>query len=129
MILTLRTDKPESEIGLFDGESKIAYQSWQAHRRLAETILKKINQLLDENNLALEDLDGFVVFEGPGSFTGLRIGISVANALAYGLGKPVVASGGEDWILKGFKKLAGGKGQAFAVPVYGSAPNITKQKK
>jgi hypothetical protein len=42
IILTIRTDKPESEIGLFNNKDKLAYEVWQAHRELAETVHKKI---------------------------------------------------------------------------------------
>ncbi len=47
IILTIRTDKPEAEIGLYDGEQQLAYEMWSAHRQLAETIHTKIKELLD----------------------------------------------------------------------------------
>jgi hypothetical protein len=45
IILTIRTDKPEAEIGLYDDEKQIIYETWQAHRQLAETIHLKIKEL------------------------------------------------------------------------------------
>lgn len=45
-ILTIRTDKPEAEVGLFEGDEELAYEKWQAHRQLSLTIHNKIRDLL-----------------------------------------------------------------------------------
>lgn len=129
MILTLRTDKPEAEIGLFDDNAEqIAYESWQGHRELSETILSKIDNLLTTNNIKNEDLKGLVFYKGPGSFTGLRIGASIANAYAYSLTIPSIGETGENWIVEGIKKLKNGDSQMI-MPEYGAPPHITQQKK
>jgi tRNA threonylcarbamoyladenosine biosynthesis protein TsaB len=129
MILTLRTDKPEAEVGLFDESGEqIGYEIWQAHRELSETILSKIENLLTANNLQKEDLSGLVFYKGPGSFTGLRIGASVANAFAYSLTIPSVAETGENWVDEGINKLKNGESQML-IPEYGAPPHITQQKK
>ncbi|HZL07766.1 MAG TPA: tRNA (adenosine(37)-N6)-threonylcarbamoyltransferase complex dimerization subunit type 1 TsaB [Candidatus Dormibacteraeota bacterium] len=125
LILTLRTDKPEAEIGLFEGSDKLAYSTWQAHRQLAETIHLKIRELLESQNRSLDELSGVVIYKGPGSFTGLRIGISVANALAYSLNVPIIAETGDDWLQKGSQAISQGKNQQIALPEYGSPPHIT----
>jgi tRNA threonylcarbamoyladenosine biosynthesis protein TsaB len=127
LLLTIRTDNPEAELGLFDDQTKLAYVSWQAHKQLSETIHLKIKELLDQENLSLNDLNGIAVFKGPGSFTGLRIGISVANALAYALNIPVVSSKGDDWTLVGIKRLLNKENEEIALPEYGREPHITKQ--
>lgn len=129
LILTIRTDKPEAEIGLFDGDSKIAYETWQAHRELSNTIHTKIKALLESQGKRLEDLQGIVCFQGPGSFTGLRIGITVADVLAYGLSLPIVAAQGEDWIAEGEQRLQDGGNDRIALPHYGAPVHITQQKK
>ena len=129
MILTIRTDKPESEIGLFDGQEKLAYQTWQAHRQLAETIHKKLQELLESKNKKLEDITGVVIYKGPGSFTGLRIGVSVANALAYARDVPVVASEGEGWIASGTESIISQPSKLPVTPEYGQPVHITQQKK
>ena len=128
IILTIRTDKPEAEIGLFDGDKKLAYSTWEAHRQLAETIHVRIQELLGSQGKQLSDLQGIVVFQGPGSFTGLRIGISVANAFAYGLGIPLVATHGQGWLKQGSQQLVGGQDDGPVLPKYGSPPHITLPK-
>ena len=56
----------------------------------SQTIMPMIDELLKKVSLDITDIDLFACSEGPGSFTGLRIGIGTIKGLAYGLGKPVV---------------------------------------
>lgn len=56
----------------------------------SQTIMPMIDELLRKVSLDITDIDLFACSEGPGSFTGLRIGIGTIKGLAYGLGKPVV---------------------------------------
>lgn len=128
-ILSLRTDKPEAEIGLYKDELELSYYKWSADRELSKTLLIKINEQLKLNNLELQDINGLLAYKGPGSFTGLRIGISALNALAYGLQIPIVSETSEDWIEKGRKRLSEGDNEKVALPEYGSLPHITKPKK
>jgi tRNA threonylcarbamoyladenosine biosynthesis protein TsaB len=129
LILTIRTDKPNAEIGLFDDDSKLAYSAWLADRQLAETIHLKIKELLQSQSYELDNLRGILVFKGPGSFTGLRIGISVANALAYGLEIPIIAETGDNWLKQGIDKLTKAQNEEVIIPEYGSPPNITLPSK
>ena len=55
-----------------------------------------VDELLRETGIAPEDLDAVAVGKGPGSYTGLRIGVSFAKGLCYGLQKPLVAVGSLD---------------------------------
>jgi len=129
MILTLRTDKPEAEIGLFDGRKRIQYQQWQAHRELAETIHDRIHGMLTQVGKDWPDLTGIVVFKGPGSFTGLRIGITVANALSYSYKLPIVGTMDVNWLQDGLTMLQNGKDDHLVTPEYGAEANITLPKK
>jgi len=128
IVLLIRTDKPESEIGIYDGQKKLAYEVWEAHRELAETIHTKLAEILNKLSISLSDIEGIVCFEGPGSFTGLRIGLSVANALAYAQHIPIVAAAGEAWIEVGIKNLTAGQNDKIALPKYGAPPNTTRQR-
>jgi tRNA threonylcarbamoyladenosine biosynthesis protein TsaB len=129
IILTIRTDKPEAEVGLYEDGHQLAYSTWEAHRELGRTIHKKVKALLDKSSKSWTDIQGIVVYKGPGSFTGLRIGIAVANALAYGLKQPVISTSGEDWLKKGIQGLVQDKGQRIVLPDYGSDPRTTQQIK
>jgi tRNA threonylcarbamoyladenosine biosynthesis protein TsaB len=128
LILTIRTDKPEAELGLFNGSERLAYSTWRAHRELAETIHAKLAELLEDQDQKLTGLKGVIVFKGPGSFTGLRIGISVGNALADSLRISIVGEEGEGWIEHGIKKLADSQNEQIVLPVYGAPPHITAPK-
>lgn len=128
LILTIRTDKPDAEVGLYDDNRQLAYEVWPAHRELSNTLHKKIQELLQSQDKDLKDIDGIVCFQGPGSFTGLRIGITVADALAYGLDIPVVATQ-DDWIEQGIERLQTGQNDQIALPHYGAPAHITQQKK
>lgn len=57
--------------------------------RSAQLVLPLLEELLSEHSLTSQDLDEIEVNEGPGSFTGVRVGVSIANALAFALGIPV----------------------------------------
>lgn len=129
LILAIRTDKPEAELYLFEDTKKVGELKWQAHRELSDTIHLKIQQILNKSSKQLDDLQGLVCFSGPGSFTGLRIGAAVANALAYSLDVPIVGSLGADWLKTGVDKLSTGQNDRIVTPEYGSPPNITARRK
>jgi tRNA threonylcarbamoyladenosine biosynthesis protein TsaB len=128
-ILALRTDKPQAELYIYEDDKKLAEINWQAHLKLAETLNTKIDEILKESSISYEDLNGVAVYEGPGSFTGLRIGISTANALAYGLGIPIVASAGDNWLEASIESLQNGKNDKIATPEYGAPARTTKPRK
>lgn len=128
LILTIRTNKPEAELGLFEDDKQLTYETWQAHRELSDTIHLKIEEVLKSQQKSLSDLDGLVAYLGPGSFTGLRIGLSVANALADGLHSPIVGAQTDDWVKLGCKRLQNGENDRVALPEYGAPVHITPQK-
>jgi tRNA threonylcarbamoyladenosine biosynthesis protein TsaB len=128
LILTIRTDQPDAEVGIFADDKQLCYQTWLAHRQLSVTIHQTINKQLKKINQNLNDIQGIVVYKGPGSFTGLRIGCSVANALAYSLAVPIVVTSGQDWLKQGLTKLASGENQKLALPEYGAPVHTTEQK-
>lgn len=151
IVLALRTDKPEAELYLFKDGQKTAEIKWEAHLKLAETLNSQIEKILNPANfrgLSQSDyrllhpenkrgkqvarydlLDGIAVYKGPGSFTGLRIGMSVANALSYATGIPIVVRNGRDWLEQSVKDLARGQNDRTAVPEYGAPARTTKPRK
>jgi len=129
IILAIRTDKPEAELYIYDGNKKTAELKWQAHFKLAETLNFQIEEILNKSSISYNQIGGIVIYKGPGSFTGLRIGMSVANALAYAKHLPIVARGGQAWLKTGIANLLAAKNDKIANPQYGAAAHITKPKK
>lgn len=126
MILALRTDKSQAEIYLLDQNDKIQQQKiWNSGRELARDLPGEIDDLLGGD---YDQLTGVVAFKGPGSFTGLRIGLNVANAISYAQNIPVVAINGDDWLQNGVTKLNDGQNDRIALPEYGAKPHITPPK-
>lgn len=61
----------------------------QSRREKSQVLLPTIDQLLKRHKMSIKDIDAIWVNTGPGSFTGIRIGVSVANALGFAQGVPV----------------------------------------
>lgn len=130
MILAIRTDSEMAELQLLNVDGLgVKQKSWHAGRNLSKDLLSQILALLSSVKADFADLKGVVVYEGPGSFTGLRIGISVANALGYSLNVPITGATGQNWVKQSIAKLANAKPGQFVVPKYGAEPNITKPRK
>lgn len=90
MILTINTGSENNSIALYK-PSKIEDEIvWQSYKTQSQELLPKIDKLLKSNKVKLSDLKAIAVYQGPGSYTGLRVGFSVANALAWSLDIPVI---------------------------------------
>lgn len=61
---------------------KIYYEAWQ---RQSEMMVTEVDNILKKNKIEKEELDGVVVGIGPGSYTGVRIGVTIAKTIAYAL--------------------------------------------
>ena len=129
IVLTIRTDKPEAELGVYEDQNQLTYETWEAHRTLSDTLHSKIEEILNKSSKSLKDVQGIAIYKGPGSFTGLRIGMSVANALAYAQSIPVVAKAGDDWIKDSIGDLLAGKNDKIALPEYGAPAKTTTPRK
>lgn len=129
MILAIKTDQPEAELYLFKDQELVAEYSWLAGRELSSSLMIQIEEFFNKNAVKIKNLNAVIVYEGPGSFTGLRIGTTVANSIAYSLDIPVFASGGLNWAQQAIDKIKLDKFTIGATPVYGAPVNITKQRK
>jgi len=131
-ILVIDTSEEVSRFGLFQDDNLVDKLEWEAHRELSKTFYAKLDELLGKNKLGYSDLNAIIIVSGPGSFTGLRIGIVIVNAFSYALG--IETSGVvqkkkmsvEEIYNAGKKELK--KGQIIE-PFYGREPNITVKKK
>lgn len=130
MIVALRTDSPTAEILLIGQDGReLKKHVWHADRTLAKDLLKVLREQMQAVGGDWKQISGVAVFKGPGSFTGLRIGITVANSLAYGLDVPIVATQGDDWVSAATARLKSGENDRLALPFYGGEANITLPRK
>jgi tRNA threonylcarbamoyladenosine biosynthesis protein TsaB len=130
MILAIRTDTMTAFIAaLSPAGDVIKSNEWEAGRKLSVQLPAAIDELLKESDSDYSNLTGIIVYEGPGSFTGLRIGITIANTISHKLNIPIIGSTSEDWIMDGIEKLKSAKSGVIVMPVYGGEANITKPKK
>lgn len=93
LILNIETSTEVCSVALAkDGEVLFLKESTEGmnHSRLLTVF---IDELFAENKLDVKSLDAVAVSKGPGSYTGLRIGVSVAKGLCYGLGIPLISVG------------------------------------
>ncbi|MCL5737292.1 MAG: tRNA (adenosine(37)-N6)-threonylcarbamoyltransferase complex dimerization subunit type 1 TsaB [Bacteroidetes bacterium] len=90
-ILAIETATRACSVALIDGEEILGELSLYVPRVHVERLVIMINNLLDNLHLKHSDLDAIAVSNGPGSFTGLRIGLSVAKGIAFALNKKIIA--------------------------------------
>src|SRR4051812_35881889 len=91
MILVLDTATRTPVVALAQRDGRlIGERRWQSHHRHGEELLQRLDDLLKEAAVSRADLTAVVVGTGPGSFTGLRIGLATAKTIAYSLRIPIV---------------------------------------
>jgi len=90
-VLGIETSTAVCSAGLANESGPIAERSIVESHIHSEKLLTLIQELCEENKIELQQLDGVAVSIGPGSFTGLRIGLSTAKGLCYAVGKPLIA--------------------------------------
>ena len=89
MILTIdTTDRELITVSLSEG-GKVVKKMEDRNQFGSQALLPLIEKLLSDQGIGFSELEGVEVATGPGSFTGIRVGASVANALGYSLGIPV----------------------------------------
>jgi tRNA threonylcarbamoyladenosine biosynthesis protein TsaB len=94
LLLAIDTCGPSGSVALgrIPGRDlEVLGQTELAGRTYSATLVSAVSDLLHSAGLELRNLDGIVVVNGPGSFTGVRVGVSAAQGLAQGAGIPVVA--------------------------------------
>ncbi len=89
LVLGLDTATRGCAAGLVDAGGLVGDILWALPERHSVALAPTVERLLREAGASPADLDGVAVGLGPGSFTGVRIGVSFAKAMAYGLGRPL----------------------------------------
>lgn len=128
MIISIDTSTPTCFIGVHDGTQWHVHE-WDAGRKLAKELLTYLQEALAAHDTRLDELRGIVAYQGPGSFTGLRIGLTVVNTLASAQRIPIVGVTGNDWQQRGLTRLQQGDNDELVMPEYGGEPNITTPRK
>lgn len=91
MILAIETSAKAASAAIVCDGVKMDAETADTSKKHAETLIGTIDTLLQRNGKKLSDIDCFAVDVGPGSFTGVRIGVTTANAFAFALKKPVIS--------------------------------------
>ena len=98
--------RPGVLIALKSGGEIVIQNFYPGNREQAEKLLPSIEQLLTEAGLKLFDLEKIEVVNCGGSFTSLRLGVVIANALGYALGVPVSGTSGQSFLASGYQIVA-----------------------
>lgn len=101
MLLAIDTSTDWIGMALYDGEKIISEQVWQTHNRHTVELVPAISHLLARSNVKKTELTGLGVALGPGSFTSLRIGITVMKGLSLALKIPIVGTPSLDVLAAG----------------------------
>jgi tRNA threonylcarbamoyl adenosine modification protein YeaZ len=89
LVLDTSTRTPVVALATADGEL-LGERHWASHHRQGEELLQHVGELLTEAQVGPDQVSAVVVGTGPGSFTGLRIGLATAKTIAYSLSIPIV---------------------------------------
>jgi tRNA threonylcarbamoyladenosine biosynthesis protein TsaB len=128
MIVLLDTSTPVCKLSFVDGDWRYN-DEWESGRTLAKGLLGYLHDNLQKHGKTWTAITGIVAFKGPGSFTGLRIGLTVLNTLADSESVPIVGTTGDDWQLIGMTRLEKGENDELVMPEYGGEPHITTPRK
>lgn len=128
MIVLVDTAQPVVRLVLVDSQTS-SEAEWEAHRQLAKGLLGWLERQLTEKAKEWQDIEGIGVYRGPGSFTGLRIGLTVMNTLAESLGRPIVGATGSQWGDEAIGRLRAGENDELVLPLYDRDATITTQRK
>lgn len=91
IILNIDTSSTVCSVCLAEDGHIIAERTDTSENRHASGLTTLISEMIEERGLALRDLSAVALSSGPGSYTGLRIGASVAKGICYGLDKPLIS--------------------------------------
>ena len=122
-------------LALFKDPSHIQWFDEPVKNKSRENILIILDKALKQSKKKIKDIHGIIVVNGPGSFVGIRIALSVANALAWSLNIPIqgvnlcFGKTNKDLINKSWSQISKRKKYRAVQPFYGQEPNITINKK
>ncbi|HYP60790.1 MAG TPA: tRNA (adenosine(37)-N6)-threonylcarbamoyltransferase complex dimerization subunit type 1 TsaB [Thermomicrobiales bacterium] len=105
-LLALDTSTDWAGIALTDGEV-LAELNWTAGRRQTTQVMPEVERLLGTVNVTAAQLGAVAVATGPGSFSGLRVGLAIANGLSIATGIPVLGVSTIELTIHAWRDLPG----------------------
>lgn len=90
MQLAIDTSTDTASLALLQDGAVLAELTWRCGQSHSTQLLPHLAHLLNQSNLSLQSVSGIIVAQGPGSYNGLRVGVSTAKGLAFSLGVPLV---------------------------------------
>jgi tRNA threonylcarbamoyl adenosine modification protein YeaZ len=90
MLLAIDTSTDSTSIALVQDGRVLAEATWRCGQNHSVELLPRLSQLLNEAKAGLQSISCVIVAKGPGSFNGLRVGLSTAKGLAFSLGIPII---------------------------------------
>lgn len=90
LLLTIQTASPSGSIAITSGERLVAELNLDVSKTPTEWLLSSISELLSVAGILKTDLDAIAVVRGPGSFTGLRVGLATAKGMAMAIDCPLL---------------------------------------
>ncbi len=110
-IILIETSTALCSVALAEDGAITAYRESSAAKAHASLTAVFVQEVLQERGIRLEDCDAVCVSMGPGSYTGLRVGVSTAKGLCFGSGKPLIAVGTLDTLVaQAYGEIAGQAG-------------------
>jgi tRNA threonylcarbamoyladenosine biosynthesis protein TsaB len=113
LIVQIETATEVCSVSLAEDGKLIAMKETHESRSHAGVLATFINELLEENRIVTKKLSAVAVSMGPGSYTGLRIGVSIAKGLCYGAGIPLIAVSTLESMYLGLLNQLKAKGEAY----------------
>lgn len=101
LILTIETSTSKLSVALARDGKVLASRISDEARLQASLTAPFVKEVLDQAGYSVKDLDAVCVGKGPGSYTGLRVGVSTAKGLCFGAGIPIIAIGSLDALAAG----------------------------
>src|SRR5512147_806224 len=90
-VLGIETSTKTGSVAVVSEQSIVAQYSLNIEVTHSERLMSTVDRVLKDTGLTIADMGGFAVAVGPGSFTGLRIGLATVKGLVLATGKPVAA--------------------------------------
>lgn len=101
-LLCVDTTKQKAIIAL-NNDGKMLYREIPETKRHSEALLTELEQFLTDNRLTIKDITNLGCVTGPGSFTGIRIGMATVKAFSFALNLPIVSANCFEVIAEGYK--------------------------